>query len=473
MNCEPSEPYKCKDDEIACKSGGIACVPNTWRCDGEYDCKDHSDEQDCKNTSCSFGQFYCGPGSDKCIHSSLVCDGDDDCPDKSDERNCTIIPPNIDDVTNQFLPKNGSCPAWMFKCLDQRCIPDWWKCDKAEDCSDGSDELGCPSVEEITTTTTTSTTSIPIVTTCANNQFRCANGFCIYSSWVCDGMKDCDTGEDEAQEHCTSVIPCSKKQFQCKKDGSCIPASAVCNHRQDCPDGTDEDACHHVIPIEPATPSCSLGYFPCDSSLCVPLAAFCDGKRDCADGYDEMNCTNVQRVHQVLQMGVDERSVNESSLLLYWWIATPLNEKLEFLPTISKSGEGIWQNKTWTNNTEYKFTSLQPYTKYNMTVYVRLKDLTKENVFPPAKYYSALTTEGTPSQPLNLTVTQKNGSHVVLSWDKPQFPNGQIINYQIVWYPPYPPIKLKLSGNDTTYVLNALFEPNKQYTFSVSILHGV
>ena len=32
----------------------------------------------------------------------------------------------------------------MFKCLNEQCIPFWWKCDGTEDCGDASDELECP-----------------------------------------------------------------------------------------------------------------------------------------------------------------------------------------------------------------------------------------------------------------------------------------------------------------------------------------
>jgi hypothetical protein len=35
-------------------------------------------------------------------------------------------------------------------------------------------------------------------TDCKVNQYQCKSGECILNSWVCDGVKDCDDGSDEA-----------------------------------------------------------------------------------------------------------------------------------------------------------------------------------------------------------------------------------------------------------------------------------
>lgn len=82
-------------DEFQCKGGSVSCIPSTWKCDGEPDCLDGSDESSCENNTCSNQtQFSCGPPKNRCIYNTWVCDGDKDCPDGRDEANCTIVKPD-------------------------------------------------------------------------------------------------------------------------------------------------------------------------------------------------------------------------------------------------------------------------------------------------------------------------------------------------------------------------------------------
>lgn len=94
---------------------------------------------------------------------------------------------------------------------------------------------------------------------------------------------------------------------------------------------------------------------------------------------------------QVVSIGVNERMLNATSFLIYWWIAVPQNMTFEYLPSIYSHGD--WKNvTTWIEQTEYRFTNLEPFTLYNVTVYVRVKGSTK--VFVPYLYYEVATAEG-------------------------------------------------------------------------------
>lgn len=113
----------CLPTSFQCRTSGF-CVPLIWRCDGDQDCSDGSDEE-CEIEPCAQDGQCPQPTGSPCS-----CDSMDDCPDGIDKNvlNCSSQP----------------CRKGELRCsLGSSCIPHTWFCDGHPDCPDSSDELGC------------------------------------------------------------------------------------------------------------------------------------------------------------------------------------------------------------------------------------------------------------------------------------------------------------------------------------------
>ncbi|XP_003639780.2 CD320 antigen isoform X1 [Canis lupus baileyi] len=117
-------PGSCPPASFQCRTSGF-CVPLTLRCDGDEDCPDGSDEDECRIKPCA-QDGECLPVTG----SPCPCDNIDDCRDGI-----------VDNVYNcSYQP----CPAGELRCLrGGACIPHTWLCDGHGDCPGSSDELGC------------------------------------------------------------------------------------------------------------------------------------------------------------------------------------------------------------------------------------------------------------------------------------------------------------------------------------------
>ena len=78
LNCLEGDEWRCRD--------GL-CIPQEKRCDGHFNCYDHSDEYNCDPCPLSEGYFRCGSET-SCLDPSKRCDSIIDCWDGSDEHLC-------------------------------------------------------------------------------------------------------------------------------------------------------------------------------------------------------------------------------------------------------------------------------------------------------------------------------------------------------------------------------------------------
>uniref|UniRef100_A0A8C5HM61 MAM and LDL-receptor class A domain-containing protein 1-like n=1 Tax=Gouania willdenowi TaxID=441366 RepID=A0A8C5HM61_GOUWI len=88
--------------------------------------------------TCASDQFQC-TYSYQCVSQSWQCDGEPDCADRSDEEDCGSLVPGT-------LPPQDLCPTGFYQCSSQICIPSILRCDGVHDCPDGEDEYSCREV---------------------------------------------------------------------------------------------------------------------------------------------------------------------------------------------------------------------------------------------------------------------------------------------------------------------------------------
>ncbi|XP_059153685.1 very low-density lipoprotein receptor-like [Physella acuta] len=196
-----------------------------------------------RQTSCGANEFQCNNGV--CIQLDWQCDVDRDCSDGSDELNCPT------DCTGEH----------QLKCNNGKCITREYLCDGDNDCGDMTDETDCHKVE------------------CTSGEIHCDNFLCIESTWLCDGDNDCGDNWDE--RNCTGS--CSSTQFKCADGSKCIDARWECDGDRDCADSSDELNC-----------VCDENtQFKCANGPCIPINWKCDKDNDCGDASDELGCPTL------------------------------------------------------------------------------------------------------------------------------------------------------------------------------------
>ncbi|KFM82299.1 Low-density lipoprotein receptor-related protein 2, partial [Stegodyphus mimosarum] len=287
-------PFVCKPGQFQCRNNQ-SCISRIRICDGTADCSDKSDEEFCVH-DCGEHSFKC-KSTGRCVSEAWHCDGDEDCPDGSDE--------------DPALCHKKECdPETQFKCNNGKCIPKLWYCDFDDDCGDNSDE---PSHRCRNRNCTTGWRKCPThgnyrcipswlfcdgKDDCRDNSdetdpvfcpqchqagdFECKNKRCIPLRWRCDFEDDCGDNSDEDPSICTELYrECTESEFQCSNK-KCIPMRWRCDHDDDCDDGSDEQGCLSY--------ECPADQFKCKSGHCIASRLKCDGNKDCNDVSDEQDC---------------------------------------------------------------------------------------------------------------------------------------------------------------------------------------
>ena len=239
------------------------------------------------------GLYQCA--DDTFIVEHHVCDGDPDCPDASDEQDCNNICTFFGAVSNMSCytmctSDTCVCNLLYYQCTKGGCIPLSKFCDSVPDCEDKSDEILCTNKEKVAQGEHEESRTL----------FECMNGKSIDTALVNDTVPDCPVyGDDE-------IWPSDSRQnVRFSKDSimlACIPghpkmfhhhllcqlAWNAAGHLATCRNGAHlSDCIYHSCPHQ----------YKCAYSYCISVHAVCDGRVDCPNGSDETDCPILSCPH--------------------------------------------------------------------------------------------------------------------------------------------------------------------------------
>ena len=202
-----------------------------------------------------------------CLPFINVCDGFKHFPNGEDEL-----------CNDKRVQDNKENSQKLFECDSGKFIPEKYVNDLIPDCEYSEDETNyyklsidenywlnrCESVDMLPCESGT--------TTCFNRKH-----ICMYDKDENNALMFCRNGAHLL--HCKD-FQCSAS-FKCS-DSYCIPYKRVCDGINDCQDGQDEGFCENYV---------CRGMFKCkNQTFCISQVSVCDGVADCPFEDDELNC---------------------------------------------------------------------------------------------------------------------------------------------------------------------------------------
>ncbi|RWS26033.1 hypothetical protein B4U80_01969, partial [Leptotrombidium deliense] len=324
INCEPESKH-CLADELMCNDKS-ACVKIWERCNGVYDCKDKSDEWNCKPTkgSCDFND----PNwLQNCQWKNLNADFEWSASTLSNKNNTgpqSLLNENDkerkpDDGDNVFMSE--PLPN-KFLYLNSTGHETGEKTAIATSLFNKSENVchityhyylyGSPRIGPLRVYAKSENGGFkevlaeyfgnhgPKWIAAAHVIYSVLPYRVVFEGVVGDpGASDIAVDEVRFSPNCKDgsipVLPKNCTGFMCN-DGTCIDSSLKCDCKQDCKDGSDEIGCDTSKCFNESELICQQkGSFSCyeEKNVCIYGIMVCDGINDCKNGEDERNCTEI------------------------------------------------------------------------------------------------------------------------------------------------------------------------------------